>query len=207
MEEAEKKAGEVRSGTKESASGNGKETGYIPRLQKHYYEKVVPAMMEKFGYKNPLEVPRIWKIVVNMGVGRWRDESGYIDEAIRDLALITGQKPALRKARKSIAGFHVKRGDTVGLTVTLRRKMMYDFFDRLINIAMPRAKDFKGFFSRGFDGRGNYNIGIKEHTIFPEVPYTKIKYVKGMTVTIVTTAERDEEAKELLRLMGMPFRD
>jgi len=180
---------------------------YIPRLQKHYYEKVIPEMMKKFGYKNPLEVPRLWKIVVNMGIGKWKDDATYVEEAIRDLALITGQKPVLRKARKSIAGFHVKKGDVVGLTVTLRRKMMYDFFDRLINVAMPRAKDFKGFLSSGFDGRGNYNIGIKEHTIFPEVPYTKIKYVKGMTVTIVTTAETDEEAKELLRLMGMPFRD
>lgn len=180
---------------------------YVPRLKKYYFEVVVPKMMEIFGYKNPLQVPRLYKIVVNMGIGKWRDDEKYIEEAIQDLALITGQKPVFRKARKSIAGFHVKKGDNVGLTVTLRRNMMYDFFDRLINVAMPRAKDFKGFYSKGFDGKGNYSIGIKEHTIFPEVPYTKIKYIKGMTITIVTTAKTDEEAKELLKLMGMPFRD
>ena len=187
-------------------SANG-EQGYVPRLLKHYREYVVPKMMEKFGFENPLEVPRLAKIVVNMGIGKMRDEPGFFEEAMRDLALITGQKPAPRPARKSIAGFKVKKGDIVGLVVTLRRKMMYDFFDRLINVAMPRVKDFKGFSSRGFDGRGNYNIGIREHTIFPEVPYTKIRYVKGMNITIVTTADNDEVAKELLKLMGMPFRD
>lgn len=182
-------------------------TEYVPRLKKHYLEVVVPKMMEIFKYKNPLEVPRLYKIVVNMGIGKFKDDQKYIEEAIQDLALITGQKPVFRKARKSIAAFHLKRGDNIGLCVTLRKKMMYDFFDRLINIAMPRAKDFKGFYSSGFDGMGNYSIGIKEHTIFPEVPYTKIKYIKGMTVTIATTAKTDKEAKELLKLMGMPFRD
>ena len=181
--------------------------GYVPRLLKHYREYVVPKMMEMFGFENPLEVPRLAKIVVNMGIGKMRDEPGFFEEAMRDLALITGQKPTPRPARKSIAGFKVKKGDVVGLVVTLRRKMMYDFFDRLINVAMPRVKDFKGFLTRGFDGRGNYNIGIREHTIFPEVPYTKIRYVKGMNITIVTTADNDELAKELLKLMGMPFRD
>ncbi len=182
------------------------EAKYIPRMKKHYYENVIPTMMEKFGYKNPLQVPRIYKIVVNMGIGKWKDNPDYINEAMEDLKLITGQKPAQRSARKSIAGFHLKKGEKIGLVVTLRRNMMYDFFDRLINIAMPRAKDFKGFTSKGFDGKGNYSIGIKEHTIFPEVPYAKIKYIKGMTVTIVTTTDKDEEAKELLKLMGMPFR-
>jgi large subunit ribosomal protein L5 len=190
--------------TSESKNSNQK---YIPRLKKHYFEFVVPKMMEKLKYENPLEVPRLYKIVVNMGAGKWKDDANYIQEAIQDLSLITGQKPVLRRARKSIAGFHLKKGEVVGLSACLRGDMMYDFFDRLINIAMPRAKDFKGFWSKGFDGRGNYNIGIKEHTIFPEVPYAKIKYVKGMNVTIVTTAETDEEAKELLKLMGMPFRD
>jgi len=190
--------------TSESKNSNQK---YIPRLKKYYFEVVVPKMMEKFKYENPLEVPRLYKIVVNMGVGKWKDDANYIQEAIQDLSLITGQKPVLRRARKAIAGFHLKKGEVVGLSVCLRGNMMYDFFDRLINIAMPRAKDFKGFWSKGFDGKGNYNIGIKEHTIFPEVPYAKIKYVKGMNVTIVTTAETDEEAKELLKLMGMPFRD
>jgi large subunit ribosomal protein L5 len=188
----------------ESKNSNQK---YIPRLKKYYFEVVVPKMMEKFKYENHLEVPRLYKIVVNMGVGKWKDDANYIQEAIQDLSLITGQKPVLRRARKAIAGFHLKKGEVVGLSVCLRGNMMYDFFDRLINIAMPRAKDFKGFWSKGFDGKGNYNIGIKEHTIFPEVPYAKIKYVKGMNVTIVTTAETDEEAKELLKLMGMPFRD
>jgi large subunit ribosomal protein L5 len=190
--------------TSESKNSNQK---YIPRLKKYYFEVVVPKMMEKFKYENLLEVPRLYKIVVNMGVGKWKDDANYIQEAIKDLSLITGQKPVLRRARKAIAGFHLKKGEVIGLSVCLRGNMMYDFFDRLINIAMPRAKDFKGFWSKGFDGKGNYNIGIKEHTIFPEVPYAKIKYVKGMNVTIVTTAETDEEAKELLKLMGMPFRD
>jgi large subunit ribosomal protein L5 len=190
--------------TSESKNSNQK---YIPRLKKYYFEVVVPKMMEKLKYENPIEVPRLYKIVVNMGAGKWKDDANYIQEAIQDLSLITGQKPVLRRARKSIAGFHLKKGEVVGLSVCLRGDMMYDFFDRLINIAMPRAKDFKGFWSKGFDGKGNYNIGIKEHTIFPEVPYAKIKYVKGMNVTIVTTAETDEEAKELLKLMGMPFRD
>lgn len=182
-------------------------TDYVPRLQKYYFDFVIPKMMEIFKYKNPLEVPRLYKIVVNMGIGKLKDDQKYIEEAIQDLMLITGQKPAFRRARKSIAAFHLRKGDKIGLCVTLRKKMMYDFFDRLINIAMPRAKDFKGFYSKGFDGMGNYSIGIREHTIFPEVPYTKIKYVKGMTVTIVTTAKTDKEAKELLKLMGMPFRD
>lgn len=180
---------------------------YIPRLKKYYIEFVVPKMMEKFKYENPLAVPRLYKIVVNTGVGKWKDDANYIQEAIQDLALITGQKPVLRRARKAIAGFHLKKGEVVGISVCLRGNMMYDFFDRLINIAMPRAKDFKGFWSKGFDGKGNYNIGIREHTIFPEIPYAKIKYIKGLNVTIVTTAQKDEEAKELLKLMGMPFRD
>lgn len=167
----------------------------------------MPAMIEKFSHENPLEVPRLWKICVNMGVGKWRYEQGYIDEAIRDLMLITGQKPALRRAKRSISGFRLKKGEVVGLLVTLRRNMMYDFFDRLINVAMPRARDFKGFYSSGFDGKGKYSFGIREHTIFPEVPFDKVKYVKGMNITIVTTARTDEEAKELLKLMGMPFRD
>jgi large subunit ribosomal protein L5 len=190
-----------------TSESKGSDQKYIPRLKKYYFEVVVPKMMEKFKYENPLEVPRLYKIVVNMGVGKWKDDANYIQEAIQDLSLITGQKPVLRRARKAIAGFHLKKGEVIGLSVCLRGNMMYDFFDRLINIAMPRAKDFKGFWSKGFDGKGNYNIGIKEHTIFPEVPYAKIKYVKGMNVTIVTTAETDEEAKELLKLMGMPFRD
>jgi large subunit ribosomal protein L5 len=182
-------------------------TKYIPRLKKHYLEFVVPKMMEKFKYANPLSVPRLYKIVVNTGVGKWKDDANYIQEAIQDLTLITGQKPVLRRARKAIAGFHLKKGEVVGISVCLRGDMMYDFFDRLINIAMPRAKDFKGFWSKGFDGKGNYNIGIREHTIFPEIPYAKIKYIKGLNITIVTTAQKDEEAKELLKLMGMPFRD
>jgi large subunit ribosomal protein L5 len=182
-------------------------TKYIPRLKKHYFEFVVPKMMEKFKYENPLSVPRLYKIVVNTGVGKWKDDTNYIQEAIQDLTLITGQKPVLRRARKAIAGFHLKKGEVVGISVCLRGDMMYDFFDRLINIAMPRAKDFKGFWSKGFDGKGNYNIGIREHTIFPEIPYAKIKYIKGLNITIVTTAQKDEEAKELLKLMGMPFRD
>jgi large subunit ribosomal protein L5 len=190
-----------------TSESKGSDQKYIPRLKKYYFEVIVPKMMEKFKYENPLEVPRLYKIVVNMGVGKWKDDANYIQEAIQDLSLITGQKPVLRRARKAIAGFHLKKGEVIGLSVCLRGNMMYDFFDRLINIAMPRAKDFKGFWSKGFDGKGNYNIGIKEHTIFPEVPYAKIKYVKGMNVTIVTTAETDEEAKELLKLMGMPFRD
>jgi large subunit ribosomal protein L5 len=180
---------------------------YIPRLKKHYLKFVVPKMMEKFKYENPLSVPRLYKIVVNTGVGKWKDDANYIQEAIQDLTLITGQKPVLRRARKAIAGFHLKKGEVVGISVCLRGDMMYDFFDRLINIAMPRAKDFKGFWSKGFDGKGNYNIGIREHTIFPEIPYAKIKYIKGLNITIVTTAQKDEEAKELLKLMGMPFRD
>jgi len=162
--------------------------------------------MEKFNYKNIYEVPKIEKICVNMGLGEATANPKIIDQALVELAQITGQKPKICKARKSIAGFKLRKGVPIGITVTLRRNRMYDFLARIIHIALPRVKDFKGLSRSGFDGRGNYTFGIADHTIFPEVDSSKVEKIKGMSITIVTTAETDEEAYELLKELGMPFR-
>lgn len=175
-------------------------------LKDYYINEVVPKLKEKFGYKNIYEVPRIEKICVNMGLGEAVNNPKIIDQALEELAIITGQWPKICRARKSIAGFKLRKGMAIGVMVTLRKKRMYDFLARLIHIALPRVKDFKGLPKSGFDGRGNYTFGISDHTIFPEIDTNKVEKIKGMSVTIVTTAETDEEAYELLKEMGMPFR-
>lgn len=175
-------------------------------LKEKYIKEVVPAMMRKFGYKNPMAVPKIEKIVVNIGVSEAVQNPGAIEAAARDLAIITGQKPIVRKARKSIANFHLRKGMPIGLKVTLRGERMYAFLYKLINLALPRVRDFSGVSPNSFDGRGNYSLGLKEQLVFPEIEYDKIDRIRGMDITIVTTAKTDEEAKELLALLGMPFK-
>ena len=178
---------------------------YIPRLKQKYFQEVVPKLMEKWGYKNLLEVPRLKKIVVNMGVGEAVADPGVIDEAMEQLALITGQKPLLRKARKSIAAFKLRKGRPIGCKVTLRGDRMYEFLDRLITFALPRVRDFRGLPRNSFDGRGNYSFGVSEQYIFPEIEYDQVKHVLGMDITLVTSAETDEEAMSLLEELGFPF--
>uniref|UniRef100_A0A7V4N384 Large ribosomal subunit protein uL5 n=1 Tax=Thermodesulfobacterium geofontis TaxID=1295609 RepID=A0A7V4N384_9BACT len=175
-------------------------------LKEYYLNEVRKNLMEKFNYKNIYEVPKIEKICVNMGLGEATANPKIIDQALVELAQITGQKPKICKARKSIAGFKLRKGIPIGVTVTLRRNRMYDFLARIIHVALPRLKDFKGLSRSGFDGRGNYTFGITDHTIFPEVDSSKVEKIKGMSITIVTTAETDEEAYELLKELGMPFR-
>ena len=175
-----------------------------PRLYQSYLEKVKPALMEKRKYKNIHQVPRIEKIVLNMGVSPSL-EKGALEDAARDLGAITGRKPVISKARKSVANFKLRQGQAIGCFVTLRRDVMYEFFDRLIAAALPRIRDFRGLSPRSFDGRGNYSLGISEQTIFPEIDLDKIKRQQGMDITIVTSAESDDEAHDLLKMMGMPF--
>lgn len=182
------------------------EEKYVPRLKKKYKEEVVPALMKKFGYKNVMEVPKIEKIVVNMGVGEAVQNIKELENAMNDLALITGQKPSVRRAKRSEAGFKLRKGMPIGAKVTLRRDRMWDFLDRLISMALPRVRDFKGLSPKSFDGRGNYNFGLEEQTVFPEIDYDKVDKVRGMNITIVTTAETDEESKALLEALGFPFR-
>ncbi len=175
-------------------------------LKQYYEEEVMPQLMEKFGYTNRLEVPRLEKIVLNMGLGEAVQNPKIIDQAVEELAIISGQRPSIRRARKSIAAFKLREGMPIGVMVTLRRQRMYDFFTRLVNVALPRVRDFRGVPTRGFDGRGNYTLGITDHTIFPEVDPNKVEKIKGMNITFVTSAETDEEAFELLKLLGMPFK-
>ncbi|WP_291569760.1 50S ribosomal protein L5 [Clostridium sp. UBA4548] len=177
----------------------------VARLQEKYNNEVVQAMMEKFGYKNIMEVPKLEKIVINMGVGEAKDNSKVLDAAMGDLQLITGQKPVLTRAKKSVANFKIRENMPIGCKVTLRKAKMFEFADKLMNIALPRVRDFRGVPSKSFDGRGNYALGIKEQLIFPEVEYDKIDKVRGMDIIFVTTAKTDEEARELLRFLGMPF--
>ena len=175
------------------------------RLQEHFETTVRPAMQEEFGYKNPMEVPRITKIVVNMGVGEASQDRKKIDGAVSDLTAITGQKPVVTKAKKSIAAFKLRDGMTVGAKVTLRRDRMYEFLDRLVNIALPRVRDFRGVSGKSFDGAGNYAMGVKEQIVFPEIDYDKVDQVRGMDIVICTTAKTDDEAKALLKGFNMPF--
>ena len=178
----------------------------MARLQDRYKAEIVPMLKEKFGYRNVMQVPKLSKVVVNMGLGDAIENVKVIETAAAEIGIITGQKPVVTKARKSIANFKLREGVPIGVMVTLRRDRMYHFLDKLITIALPRVRDFKGVSPRGFDGRGNYTIGIKEQIMFPEVNYDKIDKIRGMNITIVTTARTDEEGLELLRLMGMPFR-
>jgi large subunit ribosomal protein L5 len=179
---------------------------YVSRIRQAYHKEIVRQMMERYGYKNPMAVPRLRKIVVNMGVGEANQNIKILDAAVDQLAAIAGQKPVIRRARKSIANFKIRQGMPIGCTVTLRGDMMYDFFDRLVSIALPRVRDFRGLPTRSFDGRGNYTLGLKDQLVFLEVNYAKVDKVHGMNVTIVTTADTDEESKNLLTLLGMPFR-
>jgi len=177
------------------------------RLKEIYRDKAVPALREQFRYGNPMEVPHLEKIVVNMGVGEATQNAKALEGATGDLATITGQRPVVLKAKRSVAAFKLRKGMSIGCKVTLRGDRMYDFLDRLVNIALPRVRDFRGISPRGFDGRGNYTLGIREQLIFPEIEYDKVDKVRGMDVTIVTTARTDEEALGLLKALGMPFRE
>ncbi len=177
----------------------------MSRLKETYKNEIVDAMIKKFGYKNIMEVPKLDKIVVNMGVGEAKENAKVLESAVKDLETITGQKAVLTKAKKSIANFKLREGQNIGCKVTLRGEKMYDFLDRLVNLALPRVRDFRGINANAFDGRGHYALGIKEQIIFPEIEYDKIDKVRGMDVIFVTTAKTDEEARELLKLFNMPF--
>ncbi|EQK46511.1 MULTISPECIES: 50S ribosomal protein L5 [Clostridia] len=175
------------------------------RLQEKYVKEVAPALMEKFGYKNVMEIPKLEKIVINMGIGDARENPKGLEAAVAELEMISGQKPVITKARKSVANFKLREGMPVGTKVTLRADKMFYFMDKLVNISLPRVRDFRGVNANAFDGRGNYALGLKEQFIFPEIEYDKVDKVRGMDVIFVTTAKTDEEASELLRLLGMPY--
>jgi large subunit ribosomal protein L5 len=176
------------------------------RLRDRYNKDVVPALRKQFGYKNPMAVPKVQKVVINMGLGEATQNAKLVDTGVDELGRITGQKPVVTRAKKSIAQFKVRKGMPIGTMVTLRGERMYEFLDRLISIALPRVRDFKGVSPRGFDGRGNFTLGLKDQLIFPEIDYMKVDKGRGMNISVVTTAKTDEEARSLLRLMGMPFR-
>jgi len=178
---------------------------YVPRMKQRYDEVIAKAMTEKFGYKNHMEVPKIEKITINMGVGEGSQDKKKVTTAAEEMALISGQKPVITKAKKSIAQFKLREGMPIGCKVTLRRERMYEFLDRLITVAMPRIRDFRGVNAKSFDGRGNYAMGLKEQIIFPEISYDQIEKVRGMDIIVTTTAKTDDEARELLRLFGFPF--
>lgn len=178
---------------------------YTPRMRKLYDDQIVKAMTEKFGYKNAMEVPKIEKITLNMGVGDAVQDKKKVETAASEMELIAGQKPVITKAKKSIAGFKLREGMPIGCKVTLRKERMYEFLDRLVTIAMPRIRDFRGLNPKSFDGRGNYAMGLKEQIIFPEISYDQIDAVRGMDIIVTTTAKTDDEARELLRLFGFPF--
>jgi large subunit ribosomal protein L5 len=178
---------------------------YIPRLRRDFDERIAPAMMEKFGYKNRMEIPRIEKIVLNMGVGEASQDKKHVTTAAAEMELIAGQKPVITKAKKSIAQFKLREGMPIGVKVTLRKERMYEFLDRLVTIALPRVRDFRGLNPKSFDGRGNYAMGLKEQLIFPEISYDKVDKVRGMDVIVTTSAKTDDEARELLRLFNFPF--
>ncbi len=178
----------------------------MDRIEKKYKSEITPALKDKFGYKNLMQVPKLEKIVVNMGLGEAIQNGKVLDFAVADMAKITGQQPLVTRARKSIANFKLREGMAIGCKVTMRGRRMYEFWDRLVNVALPRIRDFKGVSPKSFDGRGNYAMGLREQVVFPEIDYDKIDKIRGMDVVVVTTADKDEEAFELLRYMGMPFR-
>ena len=177
----------------------------MTRMRAKYEEEVRKALMEKFGYKSPMQIPKLDKIIVNIGVGEAKDNAKALEAAVGDLAIITGQKPVITKAKKSVANFKIREGMNLGCKVTLRSDRMYEFLDRLFNVALPRVRDFRGINPNSFDGRGNYSMGLKEQLIFPEIEYDKIDTIRGMDINFITTAKTDEEARELLSLMGAPF--
>ena len=177
----------------------------MARLKEAYVSEVAPALMKKFGYKSVMQIPKLDKIVINVGCGEARDNPKVLDAVVSDIGQITGQKPVLCKAKKSVANFKLREGMTIGVKVTLRGERMYEFLDRFFNLALPRVRDFRGINPNSFDGRGNYSVGVKEQLIFPEIEYDKIDAVRGMDITMITTAKTDEEARELLTLLGAPF--
>jgi large subunit ribosomal protein L5 len=180
---------------------------YVSRLRRYYMQEVVPALQRQFSYRNIMQVPHLEKIVLNMGLGEAIQNPKLLEAGVEQLAVISGQKPIITKAHKSIAAFKLRTGMSIGVKVTLRKDRMYDFFDRLVNVALPRVRDFRGVTGNAFDGRGNYTLGIEEQIVFPEIDYDKVEKIKGLAITIVTTAMSDAEGKELLRLLGMPFRN
>lgn len=192
--------------TYETSEGRPTGPAEKPRFATHYTEKVQPVLMEKFGYSSRMQAPRFEKIVLNMGVGDAITDSKLLDAAVNELAQITGQKPSVRRAKKAISNFKLRGGQAIGAMVTLRGARMFEFYDRFVNVAIPRIRDFRGLSPRSFDGRGNYSVGLTEQIIFPEINIEKVGKVRGMDVTIVTTAKTDEEGRELLKLMQMPFR-
>ncbi len=175
------------------------------RLKERYLNEAVPALQQKFGYKNPMQIPRLEKVIINMGLGDCKDDAKALENAVEELSQISGQKPMVTKARKSIANFKLREGMNVGAKVTLRGRRMEEFVDKLVSIALPRVRDFRGVSAKAFDGRGNYALGVREQLIFPEINYDKVQKIRGMEMIFVTTAHTDEEAKELLSLLGMPF--
>jgi large subunit ribosomal protein L5 len=176
------------------------------RMKERYKQEVIQALMEDFGYRNPMQVPRVIKVVINVGIGEALDDAKALDNAVRDISVIAGQRPIITRARKSIATFKLREGRAIGIKVTLRGQRMYDFLDRLFNVALPRQRDFRGVSHDSFDGRGNYTLGLREQLIWPEIDYDSIDKLRGMEISIVTTAETDEEGRRLLELLGMPFR-
>lgn len=205
----------VKKETEAKASGKGKKKAeeaaalpkdYVPRLKKHYGENVVPAMMKRFSYKNVMQVPRVEKITVNVGIGEATQNPKLLESVVDELMTITGQKPIVTKAKKSISNFKLRQGMAIGAMVTLRGIRMYEFFDRLMTLAIPRIRDFRGLSDRSFDGRGNFTLGVREQIIFPEINYDRVEKVRGMDIAFTTTAKSDEEALELLKEFGMPFR-
>lgn len=179
----------------------------MARLKEIYIKDVIPALVKEFQYKNPMQVPKMEKIVVNMGLGEAIQNVKIIDGAVQEMAMITGQRPVITKAKKSIATFKLRQGMPIGCSVTLRKDVMYEFFDRLVNVALPKVRDFRGISSTSFDGRGNFSMGLQEQIIFPEIEYDKVEKVKGLNITIVTSAKTDAEARVLLKLMGVPFKN
>ena len=179
----------------------------MARLKERYEKEIIPQLVETFKYENKMQVPKLEKVVVNMGLGEAIQNIKILDSAVKELSYITSQKPVITRARKSIAAFKLREGMPIGCMVTLRKERMYDFVDRLVNLALPRVRDFRGISGKAFDGNGNYSVGIKEQIIFPEINYDKIDRIKGLNITVVTTAKTDNEAKTLLKLMGMPFRN
>lgn len=189
-----------------SQKSEGGETTHIPRIKATYRDKVLSAMMKEFSYKNPMQVPRLERVVLNVGMGEAIQNVKLLESAVTELTQVTGQKPVVTRAKKAIAGFKLRKGLPIGAKVTLRGNRMHEFFDRLVNVALPRIRDFRGVSTKAFDGRGNYTLGLKEQLTFPEIKYDDVASIHGMDITIVTTAKRNDEAKSLLHHLGMPFR-
>ena len=190
----------------ESPRAKGGDPSYIPRLKTTFKDQVIPAMMKEFSYQNPMQVPRLERIVLNVGMGEALQNVKLLESAVTELTQVTGQKPVVTRAKKAIAGFKLRKGLPIGAKVTLRGNRMHEFFDRLVNVALPRIRDFRGVSTKAFDGRGNYTLGLKEQLTFPEIKYDDVASIHGLDITIVTTARRNDEAKSLLRHLGMPFR-